>query len=68
MREAGADVAEPGRDLGGADAPGARERRDDPAVRRVGDGVLGARGEPGDLADQGRGHRDGRAPARPWAA
>ena len=51
--EALADVAEFGEDLGGADAPRAREGHDDLAVGELGDGVLDAAGELGDLGDEG---------------
>ena len=51
--EAFADVAELGEDLGGADAAGAREGHDDPAVGQLGDGVLDAAGELGDRGDEG---------------
>ncbi|MFO1038496.1 MAG: hypothetical protein U1E45_16790 [Geminicoccaceae bacterium] len=46
------DRAEFGDNLGGADAACARERHDDLAVGVVGDGVLDARGELGDLWDE----------------
>ena len=54
--EALADVAEFGEDPCCTDAPGAREGHDDLSVRRVGDGLLDAAGQPGDLADQALEH------------
>ena len=50
--EALADIAEFGEDLRSADSAGAGEGHDDPAVGELGDGVLDARGEPGNLADE----------------
>jgi hypothetical protein len=64
--EALADVAELREDLGGADAPGAREGHDDLSVRRVGDGLLDASGQPGDLAVDRRG-MFGRRSSRSWS-
>ena len=51
--EAGADVAEFGDDLGGADAAGAREGHHDLAVGQGGDSVLEARRQLGDFGDEG---------------
>src|SRR3954454_2651637 len=52
-REALAHVAELGEDLRRADAARPREGHDDPPVRQLGDGVLDAAGDPGDLGDEG---------------
>jgi hypothetical protein len=50
--EAVADVAEFGEDLGGADASGSGKGHDDLPVGQLGNGVLDAGGELGDLATQ----------------
>jgi len=46
------DIAELGKDLGGTDTAGTREGHDDLSVRELGDGVLDARGQFGNLGDE----------------
>ena len=66
-REALAHVAEFGQDLGGADATGAREGREDLTIGQFADGMFDARGELGDLSDQrGEDGGQGTHETRPW--